>query len=135
MVYELNFGALLLLLWKVWFGMFCSVWNTWFCRFGLVDLACFSLIEVLFIFKAVFIFEFVFIIQVIFIIKNVFLFKVVFLFEVFFIIKVNFKYVRISPVTTKICTLFKNCYFVFAAIFSPVKKKLSENLNVYYLGV
>ena len=28
--YGWNFGALLLLLWKVWFGMFCSVWNTCF---------------------------------------------------------------------------------------------------------
>ena len=107
----------------------------------MVDLARFSIIKVVFIFKIDFIFEFAFIIQVTFIFKIVFifevvfLFKVVFLFEVFFIIKVNFKYVRISPVTTKICTLFKNCYFVFAAIFSPVKKKLSENLNVYYLGV
>ena len=112
LAYELNFGALLLLLWKVWFGMFCSVWNTWFCRFGLVDLACFSLIEVLCIFKAVFIFEFVFIIQVIFIlkIKIVFLFKVVFQFEVFiifnfiFISEVISIYMWISPAMTKICT-------------------------------
>ena len=66
LAYELNFGALLLLLWKVWFGLFCSVWNTWFCRLGLVDLASFSLIKVLFIFNAIFIFEFLFIIQFIF---------------------------------------------------------------------
>ena len=98
------------------FGMFCWVWNTWFCRFGFVDLACFSLIEVLFIFKAVFIFEFVFIFQAIFIFKIVFLSKVVFQFEVFIIFNVIFIfevisiYVWIFPATTKISPLFKNCY-------------------------
>ena len=59
-------------------GKIKLVWNAWFCRFGLVDLACFSLIKVHFIFKAVFIFEFEFKIQVIFIFKIVFQFKVVF---------------------------------------------------------
>ena len=49
--YELNFGALLLLLLKVLFGILCSVWYTWFGRwFGLKDLAWFALIEVVFIF-------------------------------------------------------------------------------------
>ena len=110
---ELNFWALLLLLWKVWFGMFCSVLNIWFCRFGLVDLAFFSEIEVLFIFKAVFIFEFIFIFQVIFIFKIVFLFKVVFQFEVFIIFNVIFIFEVIS---IYICVDFpsqdKNLHFI-----------------------
>ena len=138
LAYELNFGALLLLLWKVWFGTFCSVWNTWFCRFGLVDLAFFSLIEVLFISKAVFIFEFVFIIQVIYMFKIVFLFKVVLQLGVSIIL--NFIsifeviYVWISPALTKICTLFENCYLGFTFIFF-LRKKLSEIFYVYYLRV
>ena len=90
LAYELNFGALLLLLWKVWFHLFCSVWNTWFGRFGLIDLACFPLIEILFIF------QFVFLIQVIFIFKIVFLFKVVFQFEVLIIFNVIFIFEVIS---------------------------------------
>ena len=38
LAYELNFGALLLILWMVYFDVFWSIWYSWFCRFGLVYL-------------------------------------------------------------------------------------------------
>ena len=94
--------------------------------------------QLVFIFKAVFIFEFVFIFQVIFIFKIVFLFKVVFQFEVFIIFNVIFIfevisiYVWISPATTKICTLFENCYLVFTFIFYPVKKTFWNLLCILF---
>ena len=49
--YELNVGALLLMLQMGWFCMFCTVQYTLFDRFGLVDLSWFAQIEVVFIFE------------------------------------------------------------------------------------
>ena len=117
--------------------MFCSVWNTWLCRFGLVDLACFSFIEVLFIFQGVFIFVFVFIIQVI---SSSYL-------RLSFYLKSSFNlrsssylmsssYLRSSPY---MCGFSQprqkfalNCYFVFIFISYPVQKKIWNLLCISF---
>ena len=138
LAYELNFGALLLLLWKVWFGLFCSVWNTWFCRLGLVDLASFSLIKVLFIFNAIFIFEFLFIIQFIFISKIVFLFKVVFQFEVLIIFNVIFIFEVISiymcgfPQPQQKFSLNLKIAILYSLSFYPVKETFWNLLCILF---